>query len=542
MAEDIVVIGHKNPDTDSICAALGYAYVKNQLGVPAIAGRTGKLNAETEYVLAYFQQEAPVLVDDLYPRLENVQLLQPPVVGALATLREVGKYFVEKRPKAIPILNEKQAIEGLITVNDLAMRYYDELSIQDLDDAEVDFASIVRTLEGELLCGDLAKRFAGDIRIGASHALTLHNSVKAGDLIILGDREDAQAAALEADVCGLVLTRGTQPTPAIRALALEKQAIIISTKYDTYTTVRLIHQSIPVKFLMQRELEVFKRTDLLADVKEKLRNSERSVFPVVEHGRYVGMIDRGCLLNPKRKKVILVDHNERGQAVEGIEQAELLEIIDHHRLGGLTSGQPIFIRQEPVGSTSTIVANLAWHRNVELTATIAGLLLAAIISDTLYFRSPTVTEVDRVTAAKLAEIAGIANLEQFAFDLIAAGSVLNTLSAEEIVRNDVKEFEIGKTRVCVGQITIMNGEAAKSKFADLEAALEKMVKQGECELALLMVTDIMAESTELLAAGGARIILDKAFGSAVAPGRYALPGVLSRKKQVIPPLTEAFRE
>lgn len=541
MQKPILVLGHRNPDTDSICSAIAYAYMKQQLGENVVAARAGKVNPETAFVLDYFGAAAPQLVDDLYPRLGDSSFVQPPVAAPQTSLRDLGRLFVEQRPKAIPLLHPDGSVAGLITVNDLAMRYYDELSIQDLDDAEVNFHSIVATLEGTLLCGEVTQVFHGNIRIGASHVDTLTSALNPGDLIIVGDREEVQLAALKGGAVGLVLTRQTVPSAAVLALAQAQHALLINTAYDTYTTVRLIHQSIPACFIMQKNFLAFKTTDLVADVKKQIMNSEATAFPVLEWGKYVGMVDRGSLLTSVPQEVILVDHNERSQAVEGIEHAKLLEIIDHHRLGGLTTGNPIFIRQEPVGSTATIVANLTWHRQVQMTPTIAGLLLAAIISDTLYFKSPTATAFDRTTAAELAKQAGISQLETFALAVLRAGSLLNNMPAEEIVRNDVKEFDLAVGKVTVGQVTVMDGAQAADKLPELLAALQALVDSGACALALLMVTDIMAATTELLCAGSQQHLLDPAFGTQVTGGHYHLPGVLSRKKQIIPPLTEVLR-
>ncbi len=543
MDKKILVIGHRNPDTDSICSAIVYAYLKQQLGLPAVPARAGKINPETQFVLEHFGVPVPKLVDDLYPRLSDIHLAQPPTVGPDASLRDVGRLFVEHEwLKSIPVLDEDRDIVGIITVGDLAKRYYNELSIQDLDDGEIDYRSILHTLDGQLICGDVGKIFNGKIKIGASEALTLSQAIKCGDLVIIGDRSDAQLAVLQAGAAGLILTRDTEVTEPVVAAAEQQQAIIITTPYDTYTTAKLINQSIPVRLVMTKKLVNFRTSDLLSDVKEKMLAAKFVSYPVLDRGKYVGMIDRGMLLIPDRQEVILVDHNERSQAVEGIEEARLLEIIDHHRLGGLTTGAPIFIRQEPVGSTATIVANLTWHRGVELPPEMAGLLFSAIISDTLYFRSPTATLFDQDTARRLAKQAGIKDAEAFAMEILRRGSAIGTMPVQDIVRNDIKEFDFGEQRVTVSQINIMDREQARKLMDALKKALNEFRKQEGCALSLLMITDILGEATDLLAAGTPQTQLVQAFGEAVSEGCYYLPGVLSRKKQIIPPLTEAFRK
>lgn len=544
MEKTVLVIGHRNPDTDSVCSAIAYAYLKQQLGLNAVPARAGKINPETQFVLEHFGIPVPKLVDDLYPRLSDIRLAQPPTVGPDASLRDVGRLFVEHEGlKSVPVLDQENNIVGIITVGDLAKRYYNELSIQDLDDGETDYRSIVHTLDGQLICGDLTHTFNGKIKIGASEPETLSTAIKNGDLVIIGDRVEAQQlAVLEAGAAGLILTRDTEITPIVLQTALRYKAVVISTPYDTYTTARLINQSIQVRLVMTKNLVTLKTTDLLSDVREKMLAAKFVSYPVLERGKYVGMMDRGMMLVPDRQEVILVDHNERSQAVEGIEEAHLLEIIDHHRLGGLTTGAPIFIRQEPVGSTATIVANLTWHRGIELPPALAGILFAAIVSDTLYFRSPTATLFDQDTAKRLAEQAGIKDAEAFAMEVLRHGSAIGTMPVQDIVRNDIKEFDFGEHRITVSQINIMDRQQALERLGELQKALNEFRKQEGYDLSLLMVTDILGEATDLLAAGSPQTQLVHAFGEAAAEGCYHLPGVLSRKKQIIPPLTEAFRK
>lgn len=544
MEKTVLVIGHRNPDTDSVCSAIAYAYLKQQLGLNAVPARAGKINPETQFVLEHFGVPVPKLVDDLYPRLSDIRLAQPPTVGPDASLRDVGRLFVEHEGlKSVPVLDQENNIVGIITVGDLAKRYYNELSIQDLDDGETDYRSIVHTLDGQLICGDLTHTFNGKIKIGASEPETLSTAIKNGDLVIIGDRVEAQLAVLEAGAAGLILTRDTEITPIVLQTALRYKAVVISTPYDTYTTARLINQSIQVRLVMTKNLVTLKTTDLLSDVREKMLAAKFVSYPVLERGKYVGMMDRGMMLVPDRQEVILVDHNERSQAVEGIEEAHLLEIIDHHRLGGLTTGAPIFIRQEPVGSTATIVANLTWHRGIELPPALAGILFAAIVSDTLYFRSPTATLLDQDTAKRLAEQAGIEDAEAFAMEVLRRhGSAIGTMPVQDIVRNDIKEFDFGEHRITVSQINIMDRQQALERLGELQKALNEFRKQEGYDLSLLMVTDILGEATDLLAAGSPQTQLVHAFGEAAAEGCYHLPGVLSRKKQIIPPLTEAFRK
>ena len=542
MEKPILVIGHKNPDLDSIASALGYAYMRQQEGVNAVAARAGKLNLETKYVLDYFHVEPPKLVDDLYPRLGDSQLVMPPTVTPNTTVYHVGKIFVENRPKAIPVVDNDGLVQGMVTVNDLASRYFQELTIKEMDNAEVDFDSILEVLKGKIWCGVTDKKFKGTVHIGAATPEKMCAGLAPGDMLLTADREDAQKAALDMGLACLVLTLGAVPSQEVMDLAERMHTVIIGTDYTTYKACRLIQQSMQVKYIVPKEYLSFKTSDYVSDVQELMTESEANVFPVLHMGKYVGCVDKTSMLKYKKQQVILVDHNERSQAVEGIENAQILEIIDHHRLGGLTTGLPVFIRQDPVGSTASIVAKMARHRDVHFTPSLAGVLLAAIISDTVYFKSPTATAEDRDTANKLAIMSGITDLHTFAMDVLRHGSALNSLAPEEIVHTDTKEFEFSIGKVTVAQVMTMDGVQAKEKWPVLQKALRDMVDKDETNVALLMVTDIMAESTNMLSAGGHEEILAQAFGPKAEDGSYFLKGVLSRKKQVVPLLNEAFNK
>lgn len=541
MKKPVLVIGHLNPDTDSVCSAIAYAYLKEKLGYCVVPARAGRINSETQFVLDCFKVPTPMLVSDVYPRLTDIKISPTPSVAPETTLRDVGRLFAEQALRAIPVVEEGGRLAGIIALKDLAMRYYNEMSIQDLQEAEVEYRNILNALDGRLLCGDAAKKFNGRIKIGTSQAETICEGLQPQDLVIIGDRVEAQLAVLRAPAAGLIVTRNHGVSDEVLARARQNDAVVIVTPHDTYTATRLINQSVPVKFLMTKEVVSFTSSDLLVNVRAKMASTGFICYPVLEKGRYVGTVDRQVIMDQPHREVILVDHNERSQAVEGIEEAHILEIIDHHRLGGLTTGAPIFIRQEPVGSTATIVAQLIFHRNVEMTRSIAGILFSAIISDTLFFRSPTSTMFDKETAYRLAAIADIDDVEGFAMKILRHGAVIDNMSPVEIVRNDIKEFEFSEHRLAVAQINIMDREHAKTKYKDLQTALEEMKKEEGYDFALLLVTDVMGQSSDLLAAGEPQALLASAFGHKTEEGFYYLSGCLSRKKQVIPPLAEVFR-
>ncbi len=543
MQKPVLIIGHKNPDTDSICAAIGYAHLKQALGINALPARAGKLNPETKFVLEYFNVPAPKLVVDLYPRVQDLPLKTGITAHPWFSLRDIGKLFIEHKLKSLPVIDSNNTLLGMITVSDLANRYYEELAIQDLNTAQVDYASVARTLDAEFCAGiEFAKLIvAGKVKIGAASTETLVSTIAEQDLVIIGDRLEAQLYSLRAGVSGIILTGGAKPDDIIIQEAQKRNAVVLSTPHDTYSTARLINQSIPVGKIMKTDLVCFHPHDLLEDIKQKMLATGFRSYPIVENDKFISLVDRSKFISPERQEVILVDHNERSQAVEGIEEAHILEIVDHHRLGGLTTGDPLFIRLDTVGSTSTIVANMTWHRDIPMPKAIAGILLAAIISDTMYFKSPTCTPIDIETANKLQALAEINNLQEFAMQVLQSGSVINSLSAQEIVKNDIKEFVFAEYKVAISQINLMDGQQALAKKSELIAALQELQQQKDYDLVLLMATDILDESTNLFFAGNERYLLDNIFGECLGNEYYHLPKVMSRKKQIIPALSEALR-
>ena len=543
MARPLYVIGHRNPDTDSICSAIGYAHLKQALGEPAVPARAGKLNAETRFVLERFGVDSPVLIADLYPRARDI--MSPVLVTILPdqTLRELGRMMRENDGKSAAVIDEKGSLLGIVSLGDLARRYFEELEMPDLASAGVTFRGILAVLDGKIaVAGDMDRGVRGKIWIAAAKAETFRNLIGEGDIALAGDREEAQLKLLDCGIDALVLTGNAPAGNELREKAASKGILVFQTQFDTYTAARLINQSIPVRVIMQKNVVSFRPADLVSDIRETTARTRFRNYPVTENGRIIGMINRERLIAPEREKVILVDHNEKTQAVAGIEEAHIIEIIDHHRLGGLETGEPIFIRHDPVGSTSTIVANMHWHRNVEIPVNVSGLLLAGILSDTLLFKSPTSTPQDREAAKRLAEIAGI-DLTEFGMAVLRAGSRFNGLESEEIIRYDLKEFQIADYRVSISQINVMDAADILAKRSEGLGGALSMVRQKEgYDISLLMVTDILQETTHLLHAGRPVSLLRRAFGEESTDTTFVLQGTMSRKKQVVPPLVDAARE
>ena len=539
----IYVIGHRNPDTDSICSAISYAHLKQAMGVNAVAARCGKINNETKYALEYFKVDEPLLLADLYPRVKDVALECKTVVRQHDTLRHLGEIMRRNDLQSVPVTDSKGALVGIVSVSDLAKRYFLELGLQNLAEMGVRYRDIIQATESKVLvAGDENEFIEGAVVISAGSVETAVEMLQPKDIILVGDRSvNTLSRILDTGVACLLVTGNSRIAPEVLEKAKQLKTFVLVSPYDTYIVGRLLNQCVPVRRIMHPEPVCFRPMDLLSDIKGIMDEYRFRSYPVVENGKLVGIVSADEIMMPEREKVILVDHNERGQAIEGIEDAKIVEIIDHHRLGGVQTSEPIYTRQEPVGCTCTIVANMHWHRDIEIPPSIAGLLLSAIISDTVLFKSPTCTPQDKKTAEKLAEIAGV-DLKEYGLAMLRAGAGIGGKSPTEIAKNDMKEFKIGDYRIIVSQISVMDPK----EVLDIEDKLIDVMKDN-CDregfdMHLLMVTDILEESTYLLYAGSPRTLIGEAFKKDASGTHVYLPGVMSRKKQIIPPLSEAVKK
>ena len=456
VAKPIYVIGHRNPDTDSICSAIGYAHLKQSLGVNAVAARAGKINKETKFALEYFHVEQPLLIPDLYPRVKDIAMDCKIVVRQHDTLRHLGEVLRHNDLRSIPVTDSQGILVGIVSVSDLAKRYFQELGMTNLSDMRVRYRDIIHATDSNVLVsGEEGETIKGQIRIAAGSVHTIKKLVKQNDIVLIGDRkEDIVLACIDQGISCLIVT-GDGRIPAEAIEEAEKRGIfVLSTPYDTYTVARLINQCVPIRRIMHDNPICFKPLDLLSDIKGTMEETNFRNYPVLENGRIVGLVSRDRLVVSEPVRVILVDHNERNQAVEGIEDAKIVEIIDHHRFGGISTSEPIYTHAEPVGCTATIVSNMHWQNDIDIPPSIAGLLLSAIISDTVLFKSPTCTPADKKAAERLAEIANV-NLNTYGLDMLKAGSSVGNMTPMEIVRNDLKEFTIGTYRVIVSQTSVM---------------------------------------------------------------------------------------
>lgn len=542
----IYVIGHKNPDTDSICSAISYAYLKNQTDDRKyVAKRAGSISTETQFVLDRFGAEAPGYVPNVKTKVRDMEIRRTRGVPSSISLKKAWTILNESKGTTLPIIKEDDRLEGLISIGDIARSYMAVADNAILSKAKTQYKNILETLDGMLYVGDEEAYFTeGKVIVAASSPEVMESYIEKNDMVILGNRYETQLCAIEMNAGCLVICGDAVVTKTIQILAKEKNCTIIATPYDTYTVAHLINQSMPVSYFMKdKDLIVFSEDDFTDDIKDIMASKRHRDFPILDReGKYVGTISRRNLLGIKKRGLILVDHNETSQAVDNIESAEIMEIIDHHRLGSLETMLPVYFRNQPVGCTATIIYQMFGEKGVEIPPQIAGLLCAAIISDTLLFRSPTCTAADRNAAENLARIAGI-RCDQFAAEMFAAGSNLKEKTAEQIFYQDFKKFEQDKITFGVAQINSMTeGELVDAK-EKLLRYMKKAFEDQKLNMLFFMLTDILNESTELLCIGeGAERLVREAFGVAPENGSVVLPGIVSRKKQVIPTLLNTLQK
>ncbi len=546
-AKKVYIIGHKNPDTDSICSAIAYADFKSRTthGIQFLPKRAGRMNKETEYVLNYFNIEAPEYALDMGVQVRDLEIHKTPYAHAAMTIREAWQIMKEHEAVTLPITDSEGRLEGIITIGDIAKYFMDPPQRFPLSASKTRYKNIVMTLGGKVLVGNELGLFSkGKVLIGAGTPDAMQNYMDSDDLVIVGDREEAQTAALEANASCLVVAMDSPVSDRVIELAKKTSSVIISTPLDTYTIASMINQSIPVRFLMKRDnLITFNTRDYVDNIKDTMGRLRIRDFPVLDsQGRCKGTISRRNLMNAKKKQLILVDHNEKTQAVDNVTEADILEIVDHHRLGSLETIQPIYFRNQPVGCTATIIFQMYQEKDLTIPTNIAGILCAAIISDTLMFRSPTCTKYDQDAAMQLAELAGI-DIESFADKMFQAGDDLKDKSAEEIFYQDFKKFQSGDYSFGVAQINSVSAEVLEEIGEKIKPIMANAVGQNGVSMVFFMLTNIVSESTQLICFGeGSTRLIEKAFQAKPRNGICYLPDIVSRKKQFIPAMINAIQE
>lgn len=544
--QPVYILGHKNPDTDSIASAIAYADIKNRTEEGRfIAARAGQINEETEYVLKYFKMEPPAYISDVGTQVKDMEIRRTPGVDKETSIKDAWRIMDESDAVTLPVTTEDGRLEGIVTKGDIAKSYMDAHDSLFLSQAGTRFGSIAETVGGTILVGDENEVFSkGKLIIGAAHPDKMETYLEPGDLVMLGNRYEDHLRAVEQGAGCMIVCVDARVGVSIRKIAQEKGCVIISTPYDTFTVARLIDQSMPLRYIMKKDaLITFGTEEFTDDIKDIMANTRHRAFPVVDkNGAYVGTISRRNFLGMQKKQLILVDHNEKSQAVDSIEAAQVLEIIDHHRLGSLETIEPIFFRNQPVGCTATILYQIYGEKQLEIEPEIAGILCASIISDTLMFRSPTCTETDKTAAHELAHIAEI-QIEPFAREMFHAGSNLLDKSPEEVFFQDFKKFIAGETSFGVGQISSFDEQELELLQDRLEPFMKTQCGKNGMTMVFYMLTNIMKENTKLLCFGtGSHKLVRESFAIQSDQNIYTLEGVVSRKKQLIPAFMSTLQE
>ena len=546
-AHKVVVIGHRNPDTDSICSAIAYAGLKNKTSdLVCEPRRAGKMNQETEFVLKKFGVKPPRMCTDVNPTIRDVDYREIPGIPGSTSLRRAWEIMRDQQIDTLPVTSPDNELEGVITVKDIATANMDVFDTGILAKSQTSFKNILETLDGTMVVGresDICT--TGHIRIGTATPEMLESTVEKGDIVILTNRYESQLCAIEKEASLLIICNGSKVGRTIQRIADETGVSIMTTPVDTYAAGKLISQCAPISYYMTRDdIMKFTLVTPVADVTRVMAKVRHRYFPILdEDGKYCGMVSRRNIINLRKRRIILVDHNEATQAVEGFDQAEILEIIDHHRIGSLETSGPVYFRNQPVGCTATIVTQMYDENGVEIPPQTAGLLLAAILSDTLMFRSPTCTPVDEASARRLAKIAGV-DINEFANEMFEAGEKLDGKTAEEVFLQDFKVFMCGDIRFGVAQGSYMTRKNLVAAENLLRPYLEEARNKQNVEDIYMLLTDVPKEESVVICSGryAGEVLTDGFEVQPAEDSSWTLPGVVSRKKQFIPALMSAYQE
>ena len=546
-AHKVVVIGHRNPDTDSICSAIAYAELKNKTSdLVCEPRRAGKMNQETEFVLKKFGVKPPRMCTDVNPKIRDVDYREMPGIPGSTSLRKAWEIMRDKQIDTLPVTSADNELEGVITVKDIATANMDVFDTGILAKSQTTYRNILETLGATMVVGsEDAECTTGHIRIGTATPEMLESSMEKGDIVILTNRYESQLCAIEKEASLIIICNGAKVGRTIQHIAAETGVAIMSAPCDTYAAAKLISQCAPISYYMTRDdIMKFTLVTPVADVTRVMAKVRHRYFPILDaDGKYCGMISRRNIINLRKRRIILVDHNEATQAVEGFDQAEILEIIDHHRIGSLETSGPVYFRNQPVGCTATIVTQMYDENGVTIPQKIAGLLLAAILSDTLVFRSPTCTPIDVSAANRLAKIAGV-DINEFANEMFEAGEKLDGKTAEEVFLQDFKVFMCGDIRFGVAQGSYMTRKNLTAAEALLKPYLEEARNKQNVEDIYMLLTDVPKEESVVICNGryAAEVLTDGFDTQPAADASWTLPGVVSRKKQFIPALMTAYQE
>lgn len=543
MKDMIYITGHKNPDTDSICSALAYAEFKNKsANVKAKPIRLGEISRETQFALDYFNVNAPEFVKTLKPLVKDLQMDKVAPLYPETSLKSAWTEMKKNNVKTIPVVDEDDKFLGVVSLSNLTSAYMDIWDNYILTKSRTPFPNVIDTLAAKVVCeNNSLKVCGGKILVAAMNPDSMKRMMEIGDVVICGNREDTQMAIIENKASLMIVAGNLEVSKEVIDKAIENECTIITTPYDSFTASRMIVQSIPIRYVMtKKDIISFRNTDQVEDVKEVMAKTRFRSYPVLDnHNNVLGTISRFHLISQINKKVILVDHNESTQSVDGLDDAEITEIIDHHRIADIQTSNPIYFRNQPVGCTASIIGSIFFENGIEPSKETAGLLCSAIISDTLLFKSPTSTDFDKIIIEKLAKIAGI-NIEDYAKEMFKAGTSLAGRTVEEIFNTDFKTFTLLDHKIGVAQVSTMDIEGFNPMKDDMITYMSSKCENEQYDLLVLLLTDIIQNGSEVIAIGDRTDYVETAFNISLKDNSAYVQDLLSRKKQVIPPLTKAI--
>ncbi len=539
----VYVVGHTTPDTDSVCSSIVYAYFKNvtdkrYLFTPV---RAGKLNHETAFVLEQFGVPPSAEIDSLVATVSDLDLKRPIAVGVRDSIQELALLMREQGVRSVPVVDESGRLAGVVGLKDIARHYIESVGFADLSKAPIELDILLKTLDGRVISNTKQLSvLTGRVLIAAMQRGTMLNRIRPGDVVVAGDQIDVQLELIRMGCSAVIVTDNAQIPNEVIAAAREKGVLLISSRHPAFATVQLMTMSEPVSSIMTASCPTVGLYTPMAEVRSKIVESDyRSVVVVDSDNRLIGFITRTDLLKPVRKMAILVDHNELSQAVDGIEEAEILEIIDHHRVGDISTTAPIYVYNDPVGSTCTVVAGIMFLHQTHITKEIAGLLLSGILSDTLLLTLSTTTERDRDAARRLSEIAGI-DVQSYAKELLHASINIEDKGAAELIAADFKEFSIGGKKLGVSQMMSLDCAEIDARERELVAELERLRSANNYDLTVLLVLNPLGKVQERILLRGETWIVEKAFGVKVVNDTCTVPRVMSRKKDFIPAIGQVL--
>lgn len=533
----VLIFGHKNPDTDSVCSAIGYAALKRRLGIDAIPAVAGAITKETQFVLQQFDINPPMVIQDVKTQVQDLVLERIPGVPPATSILAAYQIMEEKEFPTLPVLDKNRLLQGIVSMKDIAMG----LIRGDFYRLNTSIDNLVRDLEATPLVR-ASDEVNGKVSVIAFYVDTIKGTFGPDSIIIVGDRYDIIEHAIESEVQLIMITGGKPVPERFVQMAEEAGVNMLSVPKDTYYTSKMVHQCSYISSIMRTgDVVRFYPKDYLEDVRDEMSRSHYRSYPVVdEDNTLAGFLNRKHILSPTRKRVILVDHNEYAQSVEGLDEADILEIVDHHKLGDISTNLPISFRNVPVGSTCTIIYQMYQEHGLEPKRPIAGLLLSGILSDTLFFKSPTTTLADRKAAEELNRSVKV-DMEAYAMNMFRAGTSLKDQSMSELFYKDYKKFQVGHFEAGIGQVFTLDIEEVFNRRDEIMDTIQQVHTSRDLELTMLLVTDILKEGSYLFYQCKNKQLVPTAFKISPEQGVF-VPSLVSRKKQVVPRVLEAIQQ